>query len=97
MSELVKWTEGCEGCCTATDVGMPEHEPYIVHVHPECPVHGQPAPIDWPARFRAAAEVAEGEGWLGTATQLRELALHFPAGRPAGVEAIGRALLGEES
>jgi hypothetical protein len=39
----VIWIEGCEGCVRASDVGLPEYEPYIVHVHPECPVHSEQA------------------------------------------------------
>lgn len=51
-----------------------------------------PAPIDWPAQFRAAAEVADGlhAGNLLFATG-DELAC-LPT---ETVEAIGRALLGE--
>jgi hypothetical protein len=51
------------------------------------------APIDWPARFRAAAEVAAGMYLGGLLLALsKELELC-----PDKVEAIGRALLGETS
>lgn len=57
-----------------------------------------PVPIDWPARFRAAAEVAAGAGWNGTAANIRDLAhRHADEDRRRVVEAIGRALLGEPS
>jgi hypothetical protein len=52
-----------------------------------------PAPIDWPARFRAAADAVEGEctpAWYW----LFSLATHLQhADEPHVVEAIGRALL----
>jgi hypothetical protein len=50
------------------------------------------APIDWPARFRAAAEVADSNGWYLTADTLRNIS---KSTRPDVVEAIGRALLGQ--
>lgn len=56
-------------------------------------------PIDWPARFRAAAEVAEGMGWIAHASDhLYALARHAKSGAlaPHVVEAIGRALLGQD-
>jgi hypothetical protein len=56
----------------------------------------QAALIDWPARFRAAAEVAAREGWSNTALTLRGLAQNDQV-HPDVVEAIGRALLGETS
>jgi hypothetical protein len=52
-----------------------------------------PAPIDWPARFRAAAEVVTQEGWSGYGNMFRALGT-WVAHRDADlVEAIGRALL----
>jgi hypothetical protein len=48
--------------------------------------------VDWPARFRAAAEVAED---FLLADALRELAAELAAHPAHVVEAIGRALLGE--
>ncbi|HTF49500.1 MAG TPA: hypothetical protein VK735_18815 [Pseudonocardia sp.] len=53
----------------------------------------QPAPIDWPARFRKAADVAEREGAYGIADHLRRGADELP---PAVVEAIGRELSGKD-
>jgi hypothetical protein len=50
-----------------------------------------PAPADWPARFRKAADVAP----VGTAQELRLIAARLERQRPDLVEAIGRALLGE--
>lgn len=54
-------------------------------------------PIDWAARFLAAAEVAEAHGHDHLAHTLR-LARHElePEAYAAVVAAIGRALLGEE-
>jgi hypothetical protein len=54
-------------------------------------------PIDWPARFRAAAEVAERDGWGNYAALFSHLAGEAPKCEvpPEVVEAIGRALLGE--
>jgi hypothetical protein len=49
-------------------------------------------PVDWPARFRAAAEAADGT-YLGG--QLQVSAHYLESAPPAVVEAIGRALLGE--
>jgi hypothetical protein len=58
------------------------------------------APIDWPARFRAAAEVAEAADFPGTARDLERIAEQLRSlgfSWPHVVEAIGRALLGEKS
>jgi hypothetical protein len=49
------------------------------------------APIDWAARFRAAADVAA----TGGAHQLRRIAAWLEQQPPSRVEAIGRELLGE--
>lgn len=58
--------------------------------------NGGPLPVDWPARLRAAAEVAAGT-YVGD--HLRAIAgllveIELP---PDVVAAVGRALLGEES
>jgi hypothetical protein len=53
-----------------------------------------PAPIDWPARFRRAAEVADGEGWDTAAHVFGALSVKAKH-RPDTVAAIERALLGE--
>jgi hypothetical protein len=56
------------------------------------------ASVDWPARFRAAAQGADRKGAYGTADHLRRVAddlTHRHAYSPAVVEAIGRGLLGE--
>jgi hypothetical protein len=52
------------------------------------------APIDWPARVKAADEVAVNMGW-GHETHLPELARDLERMPSYVVEAIGRALLGE--
>lgn len=56
----------------------------------------QAASVDWPARFRAAADAAGGGR---VAYDLRGLAswIETGAANPDVVEAIGRALLGESS
>lgn len=55
----------------------------------------RPAPIDWPARFRAAADAADHAGSPDVAYQLRCVAA-ATAWLPAHVVvAFGRALLGE--
>lgn len=54
----------------------------------------EPAPVDWPARFRAAGDAAGSGYWdefYNLADSLEGLAPH----RPDLVEAIGRALIGE--
>ena len=64
-----------------------------------CPIYEQrAAPIDWPARFRAAAEAAHhmGEHDLGGRLSVAARELDGPV-PPRVVEAIGRALLGEGS
>lgn len=53
-----------------------------------------PAPINWPDRFRKAADVA-GDGRVGR--DLRLAAGWLEVQPPDVVAAIGRALLGEES
>jgi hypothetical protein len=53
------------------------------------------APIDWPARFRAAAEVAEGLHRSSWAVRFRDLAEAVESEDWDAVEAVGRALLGE--
>lgn len=52
----------------------------------------EPAPVDWPARFRAAADAAEKAGYLPAAAQLREVSNSVALDVVGG---IGRALLGE--
>lgn len=62
-------------------------------------VESDPAPIDWPARFRAAAEAVEANGrWPITAQHFDDVADRLESGLlpPHLVEAIGRALLGQE-
>jgi hypothetical protein len=54
------------------------------------------APVDWPARFRAAAEAVEGFGAVPVRVALRVLAKDLEHTPPHVVEAIGRALLGED-
>lgn len=54
-----------------------------------------PAPVDWPARLRAAADVARAEGWPSHGNLLLALAGWMTLNR-AAVEATGRALLGEQ-
>lgn len=51
-----------------------------------------PAEIDWPARFRAAADVADGETQLLLTRLVTRLERY-----PHKLEAIGRALLGVDS
>ena len=55
----------------------------------------QSAPIDWPARFRAAAEVAEREGQINARRALSGVADWLDYLPPHVVEAIERALMGE--
>jgi hypothetical protein len=52
-----------------------------------------PLPIDWPPRLRAAAEVAESGAM---STLLANAAMYLPYLHAKEVEAIGRALLGED-
>ena len=53
-------------------------------------------PINWPARFRAAAEVARRQGNPGIANYLQGVGLWAELTHASGhVEAIGRTLLGE--
>jgi hypothetical protein len=56
-------------------------------------------PVDWPARFRAAAEVAERMSPFGISDTLDGLADALDSGAfsPDVVEAIGRALLGKQA
>jgi hypothetical protein len=54
-----------------------------------------PAPVDVPARLRAAAEVADAMGKPGAAMSLRDLAAALVIYPPDVVEAIGRALTEE--
>lgn len=58
-----------------------------------------PAAVDWPARFRAAAEVARLSEFPGTARDFESLAEQLRSigiSWPDAVEAIRRALLGEQ-
>jgi hypothetical protein len=64
---------------------------------PCCEPPDQPAPIDWPARFRCAAEVAQGWGWTQVRHELSQIAGWMEHLHPDVVEAIGRAMLGEAS
>jgi hypothetical protein len=64
---------------------------------PEDSVYDEPAPIDWPARLGRAADVAWSRGREALARHLEAVcgaATQLPADE---VEAIGRALLGEEA
>jgi hypothetical protein len=64
------------------------------HAHPA----PNPAPVDWPARFRAAAEVAERHGFIDVSDRIVdfvEWAELDQAPVRYAVEAIERALLGE--
>jgi hypothetical protein len=76
---------------TPEDYARMEREGVIPHV--------APAPIDWPARFRAAADVAEMRAGRRTAAYygLNDLAKWCVTQPPDVVEAIGRALLSETS
>lgn len=56
-------------------------------MHPQT----EPAPVDWPARFRKAADVAE---WNYVAGDLRAVADSLEVMPPDVVEAIGRELGG---
>lgn len=54
-------------------------------------------PIDWSARFRAAALVADRAGLRGQAIDFRTLAADWPMVTSDEAAAIGRALLGEDA
>ena len=54
-------------------------------------------PVDWPARFRAAANAAKGEDGNWAYCALRDLEEAAPSMSPHAVEAIGRALMGGET
>jgi hypothetical protein len=57
-----------------------------------------PAPIDWPARFRRAAEVMRAQDWDDMETRLRAVADEMERWMDSDeIAAVGRALLGEES
>jgi hypothetical protein len=58
-------------------------------------VVGDPAPIDWPDRFRKAAVVAMDGGFQGLPYHLAGAADALKGATPAVVEAIERPLLGE--
>lgn len=66
---------------------------------PTCMGHELPAPINWPDRFRRAAEVLRQDGWGNYAALFSHLADGTPKCEvPADVvAAVGRALLGEGS
>lgn len=54
------------------------------------------APVNWPARFRAAADVIEERGWLSFAESFREFAQRIENDYQQRMShAIGRILLGE--
>jgi hypothetical protein len=57
-------------------------------------VERQRAPIDWPPRFRAAADAARAAGYVDAAEHFRALSNNVALDV---VEAIGRALRGETS
>lgn len=88
---------GCAECWTLMSV---MNEPLHEWPCPNCGAttrarmaDGPPAPIDWPARFRAAAEAARREGFDVLAAHLGEASDHLRL--PCRVEAVGRALLGQ--
>ncbi len=54
------------------------------------------APIDWPARFRRAAEVAEGSGRPQLAAFFGDAAFLWPHLPVKVRDELGRALAGEE-
>lgn len=60
--------------------------------------NGGPLPVDWPTRFHKAADVAEKAGWAHSYANLfRNIASWLERDvAPDVVEAIGRALLGQE-
>jgi hypothetical protein len=53
-----------------------------------------PAPVDWPARFRKAADVAGSEGHDDAYGNLMRVSYWLEAAPPHVVEAIGRELGG---
>ena len=55
-----------------------------------------PAPVDWPARFHAAADAAKADSDVAHALYL-VAAAHLSAAPPHVVDAIGRALLTGET
>jgi hypothetical protein len=57
------------------------------------PVYDPPAPVDWPARFLAAAKASPPGSSFDR--MFRQAALIVPHTPPAEVAAVGRALLGE--
>lgn len=63
---------------------------------PDCQARLGPV-IDWPARLYAAADAALARDWDDMATRFRTIADEMTRWMdPEEVEAIGRALLGEE-
>lgn len=83
---------------------MSEHEKHFVGPImvpefgcPECAARQGSAAVDWPARFRTAADVAEKADHEGASWLLGEFADMATEDLPPHVvEAIGRALLGED-
>lgn len=92
----------CAGCGGPVEVqhkaGLPPcdlHPPVVaeLRMHLSAEITG---PVDWPARFRAAADVAEKADHEGASWLLGEFADMATEDLPPHVvEAIGRALLGE--
>jgi hypothetical protein len=69
---------------------------YVRELENEPEPEPEPEPVDVPARFRAAAEVAEKMGSAGAAFDLRTFATRAAWAPPDVVEAMWRALMGEE-
>jgi len=90
----------CAGCGGPVDVqhkaGLPPcdmHPPVVAELRMHLSVEIT-EPIDWPARFRKAADVAEKREWDEFAYTLRGMAREMEQWMdPEEVEAIGRALL----
>lgn len=75
---------------------MSEEDRLTVQATSVHPPEDQPAPIDWPDRFRTAADVAEGEFEIDATAVLDDVAWRLERMPLHVVEAIGRALLGED-
>lgn len=78
--------------------GMPER---YSRISPRDPAAREipSAAVDWPARFRAAADAAQSEGWVTSARDLRNLGHDLSPGEMPRdlIKAIGRVLLGEDA
>ena len=91
-------SETCPKCGGVVQLlpGSCQHDSTCTHACPECGWHyASDGPINWPARFRTAADVAEEIRGFTAEMKLRELAVVLDAYLPDAREAIGRALLGE--